>query len=77
MSKSNPYASKKARTTTEESAPVEEIKEAVVIDVPSGSVNNVLKWVGTDADKARAAYAVETEESKPRVSLLSQLKELF
>lgn len=72
MSKSNPYASKKIRTVEE----TEEIKEATVIDVPSGSVNNILKWVGDDTDKAKAAYAVETTD-KQRVSLLSQLKELF
>lgn len=72
MSKTNPYASKKVRNTEE----TVEVEEAIVIDVPSGSVNNVLKWVGDDADKARAAYAAETTDKK-RSSLLSQLKDLF
>jgi len=72
---SNPYAPKSQLKAKAPEQPTE-VKEAITFDVPDGSVKEVLKWVGTDADKARAAYAVETED-KQRSSLLSQLKELF
>jgi len=73
LSKINPYAPKKKVVAEETVAPV----ETAVIDVPTGSVSNILKWVGQDADKAKAAYDVEKEDTKPRVSLLTALKELF
>lgn len=84
MSKTNPYASKKtakkstaevASTTTAPVAEVSFVKEEELV-VPTGSVNNILKWVNGDADKAKAAYKEELADKK-RVSLLTQLKELF
>lgn len=73
MSKSNPYAAK----------PKNEVVEVQVetpnpsYDVPTGSIAKVLDWVDGDADKARAAFSEEKDAEKPRVSLLTQLKDLF
>lgn len=41
--------------------------------VPTGSVDEVLAWVGEDADRALAVAEAERERSKPRSSLLEAL----
>jgi hypothetical protein len=72
LSKTNPYAAKTKKDVTE----VQVETPPVSYDVPTGSIATILNWVDGDADKAHAAFEVETEE-KGRVSLLSQLKDLF
>lgn len=75
MSASNPYAPHKKTLVTE--VPKVEVVEEAKTEVPTGSVANVLKWVSKDSAKAKEAYEAENDAEKPRVSLLSALKELF
>lgn len=44
-------------------------------EVPDGSIQTVLKWVGDDKDRARRAIEKENGRSDPRSSLLAQLNE--
>lgn len=73
MSTYNPYAPKKRQAKVEEAPKV----EAPVYEVPEGSITVVLKWVNGDSERAKAAYAAEVKDPKPRVSLLGQLEDLF
>jgi hypothetical protein len=73
LSTHNPYAPKKRKSTVVEAPKV----EAPVYDVPEGSITKILKWVDGDSERAKAAYAVEIKDEKPRVSLLGQLEDLF
>lgn len=41
--------------------------------VPSGSIADILEWVGDDEDRRRAALAAELAAEKPRSTLISQL----
>ena len=45
--------------------------------VPSGSIDVVMSWVGSDPDRARRALDAENENAKPRASLIGQLKALL
>lgn len=40
-----------------------------------GTIDDVLAWVGYDADRAKAATAAEHGRAKPRKSLLRELSE--
>jgi len=51
--------------------------EPVAEDVPSGTVEEILDWVGNDVDKAMRASDAEQERSKPRVTLLSALTDII
>ncbi len=51
--------------------------EAVVVDVLSGTVEEILAWVGDDVDRALRASDVEQERSKPRVTLLTALTDII
>jgi hypothetical protein len=44
-------------------------------DVPSGSGNDVLKWVGNDRARARRALEVEQSKEQPRTTLIRQLND--
>jgi hypothetical protein len=44
--------------------------------VPSGTVSQVLNWVGDDPDKARKAEAKENERDNPRQTLLDKLADI-
>lgn len=44
--------------------------------VPSGSVDDVLKWVGEDTARAAAALAAEEQRDHPRSTLVSALRKL-
>ena len=41
--------------------------------VPDGSAKDVLDWVGSDPDRARAAETAERAKDKPRSTLLADL----
>jgi len=43
-------------------------------EVPDGSVETVLEWVGDDEDRASAALQVEQDKSTPRVTLINALE---
>lgn len=45
--------------------------------VPSGSIDVVMSWVGSDPDRARRALDAENESAKPRASLIGQLKAIL
>lgn len=51
--------------------PTAEVAEAE--PVPDGTVDEVLAWAGTDADRLAAALEAEQAKSKPRVSLIDAL----
>lgn len=44
--------------------------------VPSGRAEDVLTWVGEDAERARQALTVETERDRPRSTLVERLQKL-
>lgn len=89
MSVSDPYAAK-SKSSKKVEAPkpeetqiedtnaarqVEESESTTTEEVPTGTVDEVLEWVGDDKD--RAALALEAEKSgKNRKSLISELEEL-
>lgn len=41
--------------------------------VPTGTVPEILSWVGDDKEKAKKALDTENEESKPRKGLITAL----
>lgn len=43
---------------------------------PAGNIDEILAWVGGDADRARLALEAEEAQSKPRVTLLEELREI-
>jgi hypothetical protein len=45
-------------------------------EVPTGTVSQVMAWVGNDADKARRAEEKENERDNPRQSLLDKLDDI-
>jgi hypothetical protein len=45
--------------------------------VPTGSIPEILSWVGENVERAQKALAVESADSKPRKGLVSQLTELI
>lgn len=60
-----------------ESTPVEEETPAETVDeVPDGTADDVLAWVGDDPARAAAAIAAEEARDKPRKTLLGQLGKL-
>jgi hypothetical protein len=46
-------------------------------DVPSGNIDQVLEWVGDDADRAKRALDAEEVSEKPRVSLMDSLETML
>lgn len=46
-------------------------------DVPSGTVPEILTWVGEDAERAERALSKEKADNKPRKGLVSQLEEVI
>ena len=59
-------------------APVEEVAEVAETadEVPHGTIDRVLAWVGNDADRARRALEVEQAKAEPRASLVARLSAL-
>ena len=68
MSSKNPYA---AKTASEKKVVVEEAPKA-----PTGTVKEVLEWVGDDKERARLALDAE-HEGPQRKSLISSLEEVL
>jgi hypothetical protein len=73
LSKHNPYAPKVKKTET---ILVEEVIIEQKLEVPEGSVASILKWVGNDKDKAKAALEAE-KAGKERITLIDQLEEIL
>lgn len=72
MSTSNPYAAKKERPEVVDSQKAEEPTS----NVPAGTVNEILEWVGDD--KERASEALEAEKAGAgRKTLVSALEDLL
>lgn len=46
-------------------------------DVPTGTVPEIMTWVGEDPERAQKAFDKEVEDEKPRRGLVSQLQELI
>lgn len=46
-------------------------------DVPSGTVSEILTWVGDNPVRAQKALDTEVEASKPRKGLVDSLQELI
>lgn len=87
MSKTNPYASPKKKTATEPKPAEEtvspiEVKslsatvEAKSEEVPVGTVDEILNWVGDDKDRAKAALKAE-KSGKKRKSLIEELNDII
>lgn len=45
--------------------------------VPVGTIDQLIKWVGTDKDKAQLLLDKEMSSEKPRKSLTAQLNEIL
>lgn len=73
MSKSNPYA---AKSSSEREQPENVATPEPTSDVPSGTVREVLEWVGDDQDRAEQALAAEKEGAK-RSTLISELEDIL
>jgi hypothetical protein len=52
-------------------------KDADPNDVPSGTVPEILTWVGEDKERAQRALEVENADEKPRKGLIKALSELI
>lgn len=67
-----------ADTTTEPETPSREQPsgEAPAAGVPDGTAADVLAWVDSDPDRAKAAITAEQARSKPRSSLLTKLERI-
>ncbi len=46
-------------------------------DVPSGTVPEILSWVGEDKDRAQKALDAEKDDDKPRKGLVKSLEEIL
>jgi hypothetical protein len=55
----------------------EQVTDALIADVPDGTVNEVLDWVDGDPERALQALLVEQESDKPRSTLVAKLDELM
>ena len=45
--------------------------------VPTGTVPEILSWVGDDVEKAKKALEIENKESKPRKGLVTTLTSII
>lgn len=62
----------------QESAPSVEVPAPVAVedDVPNGTANDVISWVGDDKDKASRALEAERAKDKPRSVLITTLERI-
>lgn len=51
--------------------------EAGTADVPNGTVEEVLAWVGNDRGRAETALAVEDTRDRPRAGVVTPLTQLL
>lgn len=54
-------------------AVAEETAEPTTIEVPEGSISAIMKWVGTDVERAKAALAAE-QDGQQRSTLIAKLE---
>lgn len=73
MSTSNPYAAKTADENAEIAS--SDTQEPEALEVPAGSVSEVLAWVGEDQERAAAALEAE-KAGHARKTLVAKLEEL-
>lgn len=73
MSESNPYAP--AAKSDEPTTSVEETNNES-LEVPKGTVHEVLHWVGDDKEKAQIALDAEKDGAE-RVTLIHALEEIL
>jgi hypothetical protein len=58
----------------------EQVTDALVTDVPTGTIDEILSWVDGDPERALQALrtgVVEQEREKPRSTLAAKLEELM
>jgi len=86
MSESNPYAAPEdnevvevptAEETETASAPEPEVKANDGEEVPSGTIKEVLTWVGEDKERAQAALDAEKASDSERKTLVTSLEEIL
>ena len=65
----NPYKAKPKARRANPTPPAPE--------VPVGTIEKLLTWVGDDKDKAQLVLDQELTEERPRKSLTSQLEEII
>lgn len=63
----NPYKAKTRRANPSPAKP----------EVPVGTIEKLLTWVGDDKDRAQLVLDQELAEERPRKSLTSQLEEII
>ena len=73
MSTSNPYAAKSKAEKVEDAS--SDTQEPKALEVPAGSVAEVLEWVGEDQERAAAALEAE-KAGHERKTLIAKLEEL-
>ena len=54
-----------------------EAKEAAAEAVPSGSVKEVLAWIGDNEDRAARALDAEYERDEPRVTVIEGIEKVI
>jgi hypothetical protein len=74
MSESNPYAAKSEAKPVAVEVEVNEAEKAE--EVPTGTVSEMLAWVGDDKNRAQAALDAEKEGAE-RVTLIHALEDLL
>lgn len=52
------------------------VSEPQPTDVPAGTISDILTWVDADPARAQAALDVELAATKPRVTLVEQLRQI-
>lgn len=72
MSTSNPYAPK---SKSPEEAPTATVEQEDQLEVPKGTVSEILDWVGDDKERVELAIAAE-KDGLHRKSLLASLESL-
>lgn len=64
-------------TVLEIGVPHDAANTVTAIDVPEGTVAELLDWVGDDIDRARAVIAAELLQAEPRTTLIEALESHF
>lgn len=77
MTSYNPFLGFSHKTSEEMSEIKAKKEEEKANQVPSGTVSEVLQWVGDNQDRAERALAVEKNNNKPRKVLVKELKALI
>jgi hypothetical protein len=54
-------------------AEVSDVAPTVSLEVPDGSISEILDWVGDDPDRAALALEAELDKESPRSTLVDKL----